>query len=168
VSRPAPPVLVRTARADEYDAIAEMTVATYGPVLGPLLDEEYKAELSDVAGRARDSVVLVAEGDDGRLLGSVTYVPGPGRYGEFAVDDEAGIRMLAVPADVQRRGVGTALVAACIERARVDERARIVLFTAPPMVAAQRLYEAVGFRRAPKRDWSFDGDLTLMGYVLEL
>ena len=68
----------------------------------------------------------------------------------------------------QRRGVGRALVGACIERARSEGRERIVLFTAPPMTAAQRFYEAIGFRRAPERDWSLGPDLTLKGYVFDI
>jgi hypothetical protein len=35
------------------------------------------------------------------------------------------------------------------------------------MTGAQRIYERLGFRRAPVRDWVFP-DFLLMGFVLDL
>ena len=60
-----------------------------------------------------------------RVLGGVTYVPGPGSpFAEFTDPDAAGIRMLAVADDAQGRGVGEALGRACIDRARAAGRPR--------------------------------------------
>jgi ribosomal protein S18 acetylase RimI-like enzyme len=163
----AEPFVVRPVRPDEYSAVAELTVATYSDVLGSWLDEDYREELVNVAGRAEKAVVLVAVDESGALLGSVTYVPGVGPYAEFEGADEAGIRMLVVAPVAQGRGVGTALVGACVERARSAGRARVSLHTTPSMVTAQRLYQRLGFRRAPERDW-LPGGLKLLGYVLDL
>ena len=160
-------VVVRPVLPAEYEPLGALTVATYSSVLGPLLSDGYRAELADVERRARDAVVLVAVDQAGDLLGSVTYVPGPGSYAEFEGTEEAGLRMLVVSPHAQRRGVGRVLVEACIALARGDGRRRLTLFTAPPMVAAQRFYERLGFRRAPERDWLIDG-FTLLGYVLDL
>ena len=66
------------------------------------------------------------------------------------------------------RGVGTARVRECIERARELGRHRVVLSTQASMHAAHAIYERFGFRRAPERDWSPVGDLRLLVYVLEL
>ncbi len=167
IQAPIEPVTVRAIRPEEQQAVADITVATYADVLGPFLDADYRSELSDVARRAQQAVVLVAVDGDGRVLGSVTYVPGPGPYAEFEGPDEAGIRMLVVAPEARGRGVGAALVVACIEQARADGRARLSLHTTPTMVVAQRLYQRLGFRRAPERDWS-PGDLLLLGYVLDL
>lgn len=164
---PFEPLTVRAIRPEEHAAVAELTVETYAKVLGSLLDAEYRTELADVARRAEYAVVLVAVDGNGRLLGSVTYVPGLGPYAEFEGADEAGIRMLVVAPSAGGRGVGTALVNACIARARADGRTRLGLHTTPSMVTAQRLYLRLGFRRAPERDWS-PGDLRLLGYVLDL
>ncbi|MCZ9344350.1 GNAT family N-acetyltransferase, partial [Streptomyces sp. TRM76130] len=52
------------------------------------------------------------------------------------------------------RGVGEALVRACVDRARgVDGCARLILSTQETMHAAHRLYERLGFVRTPERDW---------------
>jgi ribosomal protein S18 acetylase RimI-like enzyme len=161
-------VVIRPVDEGEYQAVADLTVATYAAVLGTDLGN-YRAELADVARRARHALVLVAVDEPGELLGSVTYVPGPGGpYAEFDGADEAGIRMLVVAPGAQRRGVGTALVQACLDRARADGKRRVSLHTTPAMTAAQRLYEGLGFVRAPERDWAPNGEVFLLGYVLVL
>ncbi len=157
-------VVVRPVLPEEYEAVADLTVTVYTDVLGSVVSEAYKVELGDVARRARDAVVLVAIDGTGRLLGSVTYVPGLGPYAEFDGADEAGIRMLVVDPQVQRRGIGTALVWACLERARAAGRRRIVLHTVREMVAALRLYEGLGFRRAPERDIELESGVRLLAY----
>jgi ribosomal protein S18 acetylase RimI-like enzyme len=163
-----PTVVIREARPDEHAAVAELTVSVYADVLGSLLSEAYLATLRDVERRARDAVVLVAVDAQNRVLGSVTYVPGPGPYAEFEGPDEAGIRMLVVDPDAQRRGVGTALVRACVERARQVGRRRLALHTVEEMAGAKRLYARLGFRRAPERDHDPEPGVHLLGYVFEL
>ncbi len=167
VAEPLRQVTVREVAAGEVEALGRLTVAAYREVPGFDAGEDYMAELGDVARRAALAVVLVAVDAHGRLLGGATYVPGPGPYFEW--DDspdrrnDAGIRMLAVAGDARGHGVGTALVRACLARARADGRARIWLHTTPEMTAAHRIYEREGFRRAPEADWT--GEICLWAYV---
>ena len=53
--------------------------------------------------------------DDDRVLGSVTFCPAGSTWREIAWDDEGEFRMLAVAADARGRGVGEALVRACLD-----------------------------------------------------
>lgn len=161
------PIEVREARPDEYGAIGELTVQAYAGVL-PAEDAEYLDEIRDVARRAESCTILAAV--DGRtVLGAVTYVPGPGTpYSESEAEGEAGFRMLAVSPAAQGRGVGRALVEACIVRARAQGARRLVLLTLPSMARARRIYESLSFRRAPRRDWSPVPYITLKGYELDL
>ena len=116
-----------------------------------------------------DKSVLLGAWIDGRLAGIVNYVGGPGDpYAEFDGEEEAGVRGLAVGINWQRRGVGQSLVSYCIERARSEGKARIVLHTTPWMSAAQRLYPRLGFKRAPERDFSPGPGIPLIAYTLEL
>jgi ribosomal protein S18 acetylase RimI-like enzyme len=154
---------VRDLAADEVGAASAVVVAAYRDLLGDELDEGYAAVVADVADRMERAEVLVAVADD-RVVGCITYVPGPGPYAEFTDDDAAGIRMLAVAPEAQGRGVGVALVRACVQRARASGRARIVLHSTEPMVGAQRLYEREGFVRAPERDWQPQPGPHLIGY----
>ncbi|QFR00233.1 GNAT family N-acetyltransferase [Streptomyces phaeolivaceus] len=166
-------ITIRRAAPDEYAALGEITAQAY---LGDgLLDfgesDAYLGELRDVAKRAAAADVLVAVADD-RVLGGVTFVPAGGPMADIARTGEAEIRMLAVAPSARGRGVGEALVRACLERARtVEGCARVVLSTQRSMHAAHRVYERLGFTRTPERDWNpFPDllDLTLITYELTL
>lgn len=169
-----PPIVVRPVRPEECAVLGELTVAAYRALADagdgdPALDADYLAELRAVGRRAAEVPVLVAVDAAGRVLGGVTYVSGPGTpYSESEAADEAGIRMLAVDPALQGRGIGRLLVEACLERAKAAGRRRLVLLTRPSMVAAQRLYRRLGFRRAPARDWEFAPGEWLLGYEIDL
>ncbi len=76
--------------------------------------------------------------------------------------------MLAVGLAARRRGVGTALVLACIDQARREGRHRVCLHTTPWMSDARRIYEKLGFRRDPKRDWAPVPGVPLHSFVYDL
>lgn len=165
-------ITVREALPEEYDRIGELTVSAYLGLTLAADDPDHVAyldELRDVAARAWHCTIYAAVAADGRVLGGVTYIPGPGTpFSESEHEGEAGFRMLAVDPSAQGGGVGRALVEACIERARADRRSALVLLTLPSMRTAHRLYERVGFERAPDRDWEFAPGAVLLGYVLPL
>lgn len=159
-------VVIRDILPNEIAALARITVAAYerlGFELG-----SYRPSLLDVAGRAAKATVLVAADGD-RLLGGVTYVRDrDNAYAEFTDPDAAGIRMLAVAPDAQNRGVGASLISACLVRAAVDGRRRVVLHTTAHMAAAQRLYVQLGFDRTPERDWRPQPHVLLLGYEMQV
>ena len=161
-------MIVRDVRPEEHEALGALTVAAYRALLGEDMDAGYAEELADVAGRAGLVDVLVAADDHGRLLGGITYIPGPGPMAWFTGAGEAGMRMLAVDPEAQGRGVGAALVAACVERAVAAGRTRLLLHTTQPMIVAHRLYERAGFLRDPGHDEVLEGGLLLLGYALDL
>jgi len=151
------------------EQLGEIVVRAYDAVGALEGDDEYLPELRDVARRVREAVVFAALDEaDGTPLGCVTYVPGPDNaWAEHLRAGEASIRMLAVDPAAQGRGVGTALVEACLVRARADGRRAVFLHSLPVMTGAQRVYDRLGFRRVPERDWVFP-DFLLMGFVLDL
>jgi ribosomal protein S18 acetylase RimI-like enzyme len=161
--------IIKAARPDEYAFLGELTVRAYGTLPGRdhPAHRGYEPHLRDVAGRAERSVVLVAE-LDGVPVGTVTYVSGPGPDAETDDPEAAEIRMLAVAPEARGRGVGEALVRACIARARTDGRRRLVLHTRLEMAAALRLYDRLGFVRAPGLDFTPVEGIDLLGYALEL
>lgn len=156
-------MLIRDARPNEYAAVGELVVEVYRSII-PELDE-YAAELRDVAGRIRSGVVVWVAEMDGALAGTVSYVPGLGPYAEFKDPRGAGIRMLAVLPAFQGRGIGEALVRACLDRARADDRGTVYLDTTQWMETAQRLYRRLGFVRSPELDWEPAPGLTLFSYT---
>jgi len=161
-----PGFTIREIRPAEYAALGEVTVRAYADRLSPA-DAEYVAELRDVGSRAAAVPVLVAVDGDGRVLGGVAYVPGPGTpLSEGERDGEAGIRMLAVDPPVAGRGIGRALAVACVNRARAEGRTGMTLYTLPTMTVAHRLYESLGFRRDPDRDWEYLPGESLWSYAI--
>ncbi len=162
-------VRIRPVRPGEYAEVGELVLAAYRTLPGYHAGPGYEADLRDAAHRAEVAVVLVAVDGEGRIHGAVTYVAGPeNEYAEWADQDAAGFRMLAVAPAAQGRGVGEALVRACVERARGEGRGRLVLHSTPWMTAAHRLYARLGFRRAPDRDFTPVPEVPLLGFELSL
>jgi ribosomal protein S18 acetylase RimI-like enzyme len=160
-------VLIRAARPSEYDAVGELTARVYrdGGFTRP--DSPYLATLRDAASRAEKAELLVAVDEDGTLLGSVTYAAGGSPYAETAeTADQAGFRMLVVDPAARGRGIGEALIRACIERARRDGARVLRLSTQQDMSAAHRIYERLGFVRTPERDWTPQPGVDLITYAL--
>ena len=163
------PFTIREADPSEYQAVADVIEAAYRAVGDPKF-EGYVDEVRDVAGRARHCPILVAvDHGTGGVLGTVSYVPGPGNpYAELEREDEAGMRMLAVAPAAQGRGVGRALVQAIADRARADGRRGLAINTRPSMTTAHRMYSAYGFVRDPARDWEFEPGEWLWALTLRL
>jgi GNAT superfamily N-acetyltransferase len=173
VPRRASDIQIRPALEGEYDAVGALTVAGYeadGYLVTPdgSYDDDYAGWLADTAPRGRDSVLLVAVEDD-ELLGTVTWCPPGSPARELAVDDRQGeFRTLSVAAAGRRRGVGRALVADCLDRARAAGLIEMMLCSLPEMKPAHRLYESFGFVRRPELDWSPKPGVKLWAYSLNL
>ena len=65
-------------------------------------------------------------------------------------------------------GVGHALVDECVRRARRAGAAELGLHTSESMRVARRMYERMGFERAPERDFRPGGAELVEGYRLRL
>jgi ribosomal protein S18 acetylase RimI-like enzyme len=104
-----------------------------------------------VSERAAVVPVLVAATEFG-VVGTLTYVPGPGPLAELAQTGDAEIRMFAVHPSAQGTGAGSALLDFAIQMATDDRRRSMVLSTSPWMTAAQALYASRGFVREPQLD----------------
>ncbi len=158
-------MIVRPAREQEHPALGALCVAAFraeGHV-----SERYLPIAADIAGRAANATVLVAE-RDGVLAGTVTLILDGGPQAEMAGADEAELRVLAVAPAWQRRGVGEALVRACIDAASARGRARLVCSCLASMTPAQALYARMGFRRVPDRDYAVFAGFDRQALVLDL
>ncbi|MDV3223334.1 GNAT family N-acetyltransferase, partial [Intrasporangium sp.] len=154
---------------DDLDAVGRLTVRAYLDE-GHLPPEAVYAEtLADARSRAEGAELWVAVDDaGGRVLGSVTFAAPGSVYAEIAASDEADIRMLAVDSSARGRGIGEALMLRCVERARDLGLVALALSTQPSMRAAHRIYERLGFERAPERDWEPTPGISLLAYRLDL
>ena len=76
--------------------------------------------------------------------------------------------MLSVAAAGRRRGVGRALVNACLDRARAQGMHEVLISSLPQMTAAHALYGEFRFVRAPELDHSPKPDVHLWALRLNL
>jgi GNAT superfamily N-acetyltransferase len=163
-------ILVRPAHPHELGRAGELTVEAYDADGYLVEDDPYLDTLRDAARRATEAEVYVAmlPEEPGHPVGTVTYCVPPSPWTELAREDEGEIRMLGVAPSARRRGVGEALVSACIERSRELGHTAVVLSSLPVQVAAHRVYARLGFRRTPDLDWSPLPDVELIAFRLEL
>jgi ribosomal protein S18 acetylase RimI-like enzyme len=162
------PLAVRTARVDELTEVGELTVAAYRADGFVAEGHPYAARLADAATRHREAELLVAADHTDRLLGTVTVVQPGTPYANVSGPDELEFRMLAVHPDARGRGVGRALVATVLERARTGGYRGVAMSSADEMRSAHELYRRLGFRRAPERDWRPGDGALLWVFVLDL
>ena len=159
--RPPDHVAVRDARADERAAVRDLTLRAYA---------EYATAMAPAAWTALERAVHAAlDGDapaerivaerDGRLVGSVMlFPPAVEAYGaDGARVAWPELRLLAVAPEGRGAGVGEALVRECARRARAAGATALGLHTSASMTTARRMYERMGFVRAPEHDFRPDG-----------
>jgi GNAT superfamily N-acetyltransferase len=159
------PFLVREATTEaEIDAAGAVVAAAYA--VDELADERYRSMLRDAHDRAEHATLLVAVDDTGSVLGTVTYALAGRPYAEVSRPGEAEFRMLGVAPQGQGRGIGRALVQACLDRAASDGATAVAICTMTAMTSARRIYERLGFTRDPARDWSPVPGIELLGYVV--
>ena len=128
---------------------------TYEGLIAGILSE-FVANFDDSREQA-----WVAE-HDGKVVGSIFLMRG---------DDPltAKLRLLYVEPAARGLGLGTALIAACVSRARSAGYRRLTLWTNDVLISARRLYQAAGFRLvAEEKHRAFGHDLVGQTWQLDL
>ncbi|GAA1229965.1 GNAT family N-acetyltransferase [Kitasatospora nipponensis] len=168
-------ILIRPADEPDLGPAGEVTVEAFVGDGHTRPDAEYVHLLRDARRRAAEAELLVAvdpadlsQGPSGRVLGCVTFAVGGTEWADIATPQEGEIRMLAAAAQARGRGVGEALVRACVARSRELGLTGMAFSTRPGMAAAHRIYERVGFSRAPERDWRPRPEIELWVYSMTL
>jgi GNAT superfamily N-acetyltransferase len=140
-------VEVKDAEAADLPAVRELVRAAYAefePWLTPANWARMTSNIAKVIAPGAPGRMRVAW-LDGKLAGTVTYLPpGPKDY-QRVPPEWAVIRVLAVDPGLRRRGVARALTEDCLALAREDRAPAVGLHTAPMMLAARTLYERAGF-----------------------
>lgn len=144
-------VTIRLATTQDYPAIGDITWNAYVTAGHIAPDGAYAQSLADISSRTEGLTVAEL---DGRVVGSVNIAAPGSPMAEVAYDNELEFRMLAVAPDVQSRGIGSALVQHVLDTARTQHLAGVAITTMASMTTAQAMYHAMGFQRAPARDWS--------------
>ena len=158
-------VHIRDARPEDRDAILDVTLAAY---------QEYAARMPGFwdgpsATRARPS--SSSPSTAARSWATVLLYP-PRRMRlsqrESLEMPWPEVRLLAVAPSARGRGVGAALMRECERRVRLAHGATLSLHTTDLMQTAMRMYERMGFVRAPELDFHPAPGVTVKGYRLDL
>lgn len=128
----------------DYEALVARILADFSQAFDPTREAAWIADI------------------DGRVVGSIFLVKG----------DQPGVgklRLLYVEPDTRGAGVGAALIAACVDRARAVGYQTLTLWTNSVLTSARRLYERAGFvlvDASPHR--AFGHDLVSQTWSLDL
>jgi predicted N-acetyltransferase YhbS len=160
------PIQVREAEPADQAEIRAMTLAAYTEYASqiPAHWEGYRQNILATLARPEPAEQIVAE-QAGQIVGSVLLYPT-----ESGADGRPWpeVRLLAVHPTARGQGIGAVLMAECIRRAGHAGADALTLHTSPLMRAAVRLYERLGFERAPELDFQPAPDLWISGYRLTL
>ena len=164
---------IRDARGSDRDAIEAVTLSAYQQyaAMMPALWEGYRQNIVATLAAAQPEAQIVAE-EDGRIAGSVllyptgTVIARPGGGSLTLASPE--VRLLAVAPSARGRGLGAALMDECVRRARDSGAQALTLHTTDIMQPAMRLYERMGFQRAPELDFQPASGVIIKGYRLAL
>jgi GNAT superfamily N-acetyltransferase len=163
---------LRDARDAERDAVRALTLRAYA---------EYASIMTSASWAGLDAAVRAALASDepverivavwhGAIVGSVhLFPPAVAAYGALAGRAAwPELRLLAVAPEARGLGVARALVQECVRRARRQGAPALGLHTSASMGVAMRLYERMGFERAPEHDFQPPGAELVEGYRLDL
>jgi GNAT superfamily N-acetyltransferase len=166
-------LLIRDAKPTDRDAIRDVTLAAYQQYAAPMAAhwEGYRQNILATLAAVEPAEQFVAE-LEGAIVGTVLLYP-PRPLGRTPPDVSVErpwpeVRLLAVAPAARDRGIGGSLMRECVRRARQSGAGCLSLHTTDMMQAAMRMYERMGFRRAPELDFHPAPDLTIKGYCLDL
>jgi GNAT superfamily N-acetyltransferase len=165
---------LRDARENDRDAIQDVTLSAYQQyaiVMPPPHWENYRQNILATLADVRPAEQIVAE-QDGAVVGAVLLYPAgtvfSGPDGASVTLAWPEVRLLAVAPAARGQGIGKALMQECVRRAHQSKSAAITLHTNDMMEVAMRMYERMGFVRAPEFDFHPAPGATIKGYRFNL
>jgi len=140
--------MIEPAAREDFDAIADLNVAAFAqfqPSLDPASWQDMLKNLRNVDERAQTTEFFVWR-EGGKIVGSVGYCPAGRSNPNIFSPDMASVVLLVVHPRHRGHGLGKALTATCIARAREDSADAIALFTSDLMQPAHNVYRKLGFQ----------------------
>ncbi len=161
-------IRIRTARTGDRKKILEVTLSAFQEYAARMPAERwehYQENIVETLNEVDPAEQIVAE-ENASILGAVVLYP-PDTPSDGSPEPPE-VRLLAVLPAARRRGIGAALMEQCIRRARRFGAEFLTLHTTDLMQPAMRLYEKMGFVRAPDLDIQVDGGVVVKAYRFHL
>ncbi|MVP02437.1 GNAT family N-acetyltransferase [Paenibacillus lutrae] len=162
---------VREAADSDRDAVLAVMLDAYGEYAGQMAADRWQ--------QYREAIVQSVQGPGpvarivaelaGQIVGSVQlFVSSEAAYGRPELEiDTPIIRYLSVSPRARGRGIATLLIKESVRRSLALGSATLHLHTSDMMAPAIRLYERLGFERAPDKEF-YNGDILVKSYRLHL
>ena len=166
-------LVIRDAHGRDREAIRDVTLSAYEQYAAIMQTqwEGYRHNILTTLGDVKPAEQIVAE-QHGAIVGTVLLYPAgtvfTAQSGTSVTSAWPELRLLAVAPAARGQGVGAALMRECVRRARQSGAAVLTLHTHQIMAVAMRMYERMGFVRAPDLDFHPAKDVTIKGYHLNL
>lgn len=138
---------IRSARPEDAATLAQLVVDSYAEFQDGLTADNWAMMQGGLRravcdpGKGLPLVAMV----DGSTGGFILYFQPGQSDGAIFPREWASVRMLAVAPAMRGRGVGKALVAECLGRARAEGAETFGLHTSELMITARGMYERLGF-----------------------
>jgi GNAT superfamily N-acetyltransferase len=149
-------VRVETATAPDHPAVRRVLGSAYleyASVVPPGVFESYLADLADLDAHAGGQILVARIGR--QIVGTATFYADAADEGLGWPAGWSGVRAVGVDLGFRGLGIARRLMEVCLRLADDAGAHTMCLHTAAFMTAAVRLYEGLGFTRAPEFD--FDG-----------
>lgn len=146
---------VRIARSEELADAGRIARDAY--VIDGLLKgaTDYAKQLENTRARAESpgvEVLVAIERDGGKVAATITVAEAGSEYADIALPGEIELRMLGVDHAFRGQGLGELMMRSAIEFAHERDQAAVWSLVHDNEKAA-RLYEKMGLKRVPERDW---------------
>jgi GNAT superfamily N-acetyltransferase len=145
------PVHIRSATPADMPGVRACLEAAFAPYRQDYTPDAYADTVPGaprLAERFATMSVVVAEGPDGTVVGTLSYAATGGGADGGPGGVEGHLRGMAVLPAVAGSGVAAALLAAAEDALRSRGCVRVTLDTTAPLQRAMRFYERHGYRRS--------------------
>lgn len=143
-------VTVTPARPDQHAAVRALLRRAYGGYAGAMAPAVFAVYLADVLDLDSAHATTVVASAHGEVLGTARLHVDP--PAPALPPGSSWVRAVAVDPDHEGRGIARALMHAGAATARAAGSTALYLHTTTFMARAVRLYEHLGYRRAPAFD----------------
>lgn len=124
---------------------------------GGYTDQEVASKIFAPSEVKKRGHILIALNEQNEPIGMIICATHLNPYKQTASSQEAEMQLLAVKPASRKSGAGELLCRAFEKKAAELGYSELVLSTQPSMSAAHKLYEKLGYKRNPARDWSRNG-----------
>jgi N-acetylglutamate synthase-like GNAT family acetyltransferase len=137
---------IRIAQPTDAEAVSSVLKASYSRLLAACYDNDVLVRALPFFTKANPALLVcgtyyVAEKESGHIVGCGGWTAEPPRTKEVT-EGEAHVRHLAIDPDEVRQGIGSGLLARCIDEARLNGIRRLHCYST---LYAEPFYRAAGF-----------------------